>query len=174
MSDTGKANKYTYELRYYLQSAQNKDELVFIQDEKSGNLLYDFLGFYQRPIFMFKNAHLIFDEELNIQDKMKEYDLMIDDTILTNYQFIKSEDSVMIQLSDVFVGILARYFRFINTNISNVYDVIDNFSKNQLSSFCKLNLILNISVSENPAFWDMFLCNDMRRIFTDLVEKYSA
>ena len=172
ISDTGKANYYTYELRYYLQSAQNKDELVFIQDEESGNLLHDFLGFYQRKIYMFKNSHLVFDEEIEIQDKMKECDLLVDNEIISNYQFIKSEESVMIQLSDVFVGILARYFRFINTNMNHIEKKCCEFDKDQMIAFKKLNHILRYSEKENNAFWDMFLCEDMRRLFLFFVETY--
>ena len=170
ISDTGKANIYTYELRYYLQSAQNKDELAFIQDEESGNLLHDFLGFYQRKIYMFKNSHLVFDEEIEIQDKMMEYDLLVDNEVMSNFQFIKSEENVMIQLSDVFVGILAKYYRFINTNLDQVEKKISKFDKEQIVAFKKLNKILRYSEQENNAFWDMFLCEDMRRMFSSIVD----
>ena len=167
-------NDFTYKLRMNLLLAQNKDELVFIQDEEIGSLLKDFLFFYQRPIYMFKNSQIIFDEELSIQDKIGSYDLAIDGKVLANYSFVNSTSNVMVQLSDVFVGILARYFRFINTNIAEVESQIEKFDKQQLFVFNKLNYILNISFSENSAFWDMFLCIDMKRTFSSLVDKYSS
>lgn len=172
ISDTGKANEYIYELRYSLQSAQNKEELTFIQDEEEGNLLHDFLGFYQRKVYMFKNSHLIFDEEVEIQEKMAKNELMVDDKVLSNYQFVNSEDNVMIQLSDVFVGILARYFRFINTNLDHIEAECCKFNKDQIIAFKKLNKILRYSEKENSAFWDMFLGKDMRCMFLFLVETY--
>lgn len=171
--NSGKANNLTYKLRLYFQLAQEKDELTFIQDEESGTFLRNFLHFYLRPIYMFKNSHLYFDEELNIQEIMQSTEVSLNGIVMDNYEFVNSKNNVMIQLSDVFVGILARYLRFVNTNILHVYDVIANFNEEQLTSYCKLNYILNTSVSMNPAFWDMFLCNDMRRIFTDLVERYN-
>lgn len=172
ISDTGKANKYTYELRYNLQSAQNREELTFIQDEEEGNLLHDFLEFYQRKVYMFRNSHLIFDEEVEIQERMAKNEISVDDKIISNYKFVKSDDYVMIQLSDVFVGILARYFRFINTNLDHIEEEFCKFNKDQMIAFIKLNKILRYSEIENSAFWDMFLCEDMRRIFSFLVETY--
>lgn len=172
--DTGKANIYTYELRYNLQSAQNKNELVFIQDEEAGNLLHDFLCFYQRKIYMFKNSNLIFDEEVEIQNKMAESELIVDNKILSNYRFIKSDECVMIQLSDVFMGVLARYFRFVNTNLSQLDNKCCVLDKNQMITFKKLNQILRYSEKDNSAFWEMFLCEDMRRAFSSLVDKYGS
>ncbi len=171
--NSGNANNLTYKLRLYFQLAQEKDELTFIQDEADGRFIDNFLQFYLRPIYMFKNSHLYFDEELNIQEIMQSHSVSLNGIIMANYEFVNSKNNVMIQLSDVFTGILAKYLRFVNTNLLHINDIIVNFSKEQLMSFCKLNYILNTSVSENPAFWDMFLCNDMRRIFTDIVEKYN-
>lgn len=170
---TESTNNYTYKLRMLLQLAQDKRELVFIQKEECGSLLRDFLHFYQRPIYMFKNSNIVFDEELSIQEEMASYQLLLDGVLLDNYQFVNSVDNVMVQISDVFVGVLARYFRFINTNIDNVDELISKYNKEQINSFCKLNYILNCSCEENSAFWDMFLCDKMRRTFTHLVEKYS-
>ena len=171
--NSGKANYITYELRSYLQIAQEKDELSFVQDEESGTFLCDFLQFYFRPVYMFKNSQIFFDEELSIQEKMESITMVIDSKELKNFQFVNSKSNVMVQLSDVFVGIMARYFRFINSNITDVERLVDGFDKQQEVAFNKLNYILNISVSENSAFWDMFLCTDMREVFSSLVDKHN-
>lgn len=175
MADTGRANELTYKLRLAFQLAQEKTELPFIQDEDTGSLLQSFFHFYLRPIYMFKNSQLIFDEELSIQEKMESYCLSLDGATLENYNFVNSKENVMVQLSDVMMGIIARYLRFVNMNIDNI-DNIDNvvskFDANQLVSLYLLNNILDISASENPAFWNMFLCNDMRCAFSYIVNKY--
>lgn len=171
--NSGKANDLTYKLRLYFQIAQEKDELSFIQDEESGTFLYDFLHFYLRPVYMFKNSQIYFDEELSLQEKMESIAMVIDSVELKNYQFVNSKSNVMVQLSDVFVGIMARYFRFINSNITDVERMVNGFDKQQTIAFSKLNYILNISLSENSAFWDMFLCTDMRAAFSSLVDKYN-
>ena len=169
--NTGKANNLTYKLRVLFQLAENKDELTFIQDEVTGTMIKDFTHFYQRPIYMFCNSHIVFDEETYIQESVKSYKLTLDGKELDNYQFIDSKSEVMVQLSDVFVGILARYLRFINTNINIVDSIVEQFDEQQLASFKKLNYILRISEAENSAFWDMFTSSDMRTAFSMLVEK---
>jgi hypothetical protein len=169
--NTGKANNLTYKLRVLFQLAENKDELTFIQDEVTGTMIKDFAHFYQRPIYMFCNSHIVFDEETYIQESVKSYKLTLDGKELDNYQFIDSKSEVMVQLSDVFVGILARYLRFINTNINIVDSIVEQFDEQQLASLIKLNYILRISEAENSAFWDMFTSSDMRTAFSMLVEK---
>lgn len=174
IANTGKANDFTYKLRILFQLAQSKSKLIFIQDEEGGSLLQSFWQFYMRPIYMFRNSNIVFDEELEIQEKVDSCRMIVDDAVLNNYKFVNSKSNVMIQLSDVFSGVLARYFRFLNTNLNNVEEHIAKFDPVQLLTFNKLNHILNISYMENSAFWDMFVCNDMRRLFTDIVEKYSS
>lgn len=152
--------------------AQEKTELSFIQDEDAGILLQSFLHFYVRPIYMFKNSLIIFDEELSIQEKLESYCLSLDGATQNNYQFVNSKENVMVQLSDVMIGIIARYLRFVNMNLNCVDDAVSKFNANQLASLYQLNNILNISVSDNPAFWNLFLCNDMRSMFSYIVDTY--
>ena len=78
----------------------------------------------------------------------------------------------MVQLSDVIMGIVARYLRFVNTELDHIDDSISRFDANQLASLYQLNNILNISASDNPAFWDLFLSNDTRGTFSYVVDKY--
>lgn len=172
IADTGLANEFTYKLRLDFLLAQEMPELTFIQDEDSGSLLHNFFQFYLRPIYMFKNSQIIMDEELSIQEKLKPYCLSLDGEHIRNYQFVNSRDNVMVQLSDVTMGIIARYLRFVNVNIDKIDNVISKFDANQLASLYLLNSILDISASENPAFWDMFLCHDMRSAFSYIVNKY--
>lgn len=172
IADTGRANELTYKLRIGFQLAQEKTELPFIQDEDTGSLLQNFFHFYVRPIYMFKNSQIIFDEELSIQEKLSHYCLSLDGATLDNYQFVNSKNTIMVQLSDVIMGIVARYLRFVNMELYHIDDSISRLDANQLTSLYQLNNILNISASENPAFWDLFLCNDMREIFSYVVDKY--
>ena len=98
--------------------------------------------------------------------------MLLDGSTLENYEFVNSKDNVMVQLSDVMMVVIARYLRFVNTNIDYIDDTVSKFDTNQLASFYQLNNILNISVLENSAFCDLFLCNDMRSKFSYIVDKY--
>ena len=172
IADTGQANELTYKLRLAFQVAQDKKEFPLIQDEDTGILLQSFFHFYLRPIYMYKNSQIIFDEELSIQEKLESYNLLLDGATLDNHLFVNSKENVMIQLSDVMVGIIARYLRFVNMNLDCIDEAVSKFDANQLASLFQLNNILNISVSYNSAFWDLFLCNDMRSRFSYIVDKY--
>lgn len=172
IADTGRANELTYKLRIGFQLAQEKAEFPFIQDEDTGSLLQSFFHFYVRPMYMFKNSQIFFDEELSIQEKLAPYCLSLDGATLDNFQFVNSKNNVMVQLSDVIMGIVARYLRFVNTELDHIDDSISRFDANQLASLYQLNNILNISASDNPAFWDLFLSNDTRGTFSYVVDKY--
>ena len=174
MIATGDANELTYRLRMLFLLAKEKDELVFIQDEETGSMIKSFTHFYQRPIYMFKNSTLVFDEETALEGNLQACDLILEGKALHNYQFVNSKNNVMVQLSDVFVGVLARFFRFINANIGAADGLVDSFDNQQSITFNKFSYILSLSETENSAFWDLFLCKDMRIIFVDLVEKHKS
>lgn len=172
MADTGRANEFTYKLRLFFQLAQEKKKLLFIQDEDTGSLLQNFFQFYLRPIYMFKNSQIILDEESRIQKEMESYCLSVDGVTLENYKFVNSKHNVMVQLSDVMMGIVARYLRFINMNIDNVDNAVSKLDTYQLASLYQLNNILSVSVSDNSAFWELFMCKDMRSMFSYTVNRY--
>lgn len=173
IADTGKANIYTYKLRLYIQLGLGKQELVFIQSETGGELLHDFLPFYIRPIYMFINSSIIFDEEKNIHEMMKDEQLIIEGKVLDNYQFVDSCDDVMIQMSDVFVSVMAKYLQYVNEFLDNVHKRLEVYDETQRNAFIKLNYLLELSVAENSAFGDMFMSSDTRRVFSQLVDEYS-
>lgn len=173
IAETGKANIYTYKLRLYIRLGLDKQKLVFIQDETEGELLHDFLPFYLRPIYMFVNSSIIFDGELNIHEMMKDEQLIIEGKVLDNYQFVDSCNDVMIQLSDVFVSVMAKYLQYINEFLDDIHKRLAVFDETQRNAFIKLNYLLELSVAENSAFWDMFMSSDTRRVFSQLVDEYS-
>ena len=121
---------------------------------------------------MFVNSKIYFDQEQNIETMFRGFSIIIDNRVQKNYQFLDSKDSIMIQLSDVFVGIMAKYLQFVSTNIDIVEVLVGKFDETQISSFRKLNYILNKSVDENKAFLDMFVCQDTRRMISHLAESY--
>ncbi|MEM5643091.1 hypothetical protein AAHB52_20910 [Bacillus toyonensis] len=78
---------------------------------------------------MFKNALHFFDEEFDVQNEIKKTGIKLDQEEMTNYEFIKSDNSIFIQLSDITVGILGKLFEFIKPipidKIENVYTSFD-------------------------------------------------
>lgn len=172
ITNTGKATEKTYKLRCYVMLGKDKEELIFIQDEEKCELLHDFTCFYYRPIYLFTGSKIFFDQENNIEEMMENQRLVVNGNVLNNFQFVDSRKDIMIQLSDVFVGLMAKYLQFINSNVDNVEKLVSQFDNKQISSFRKFNFILDKSINENEAFWDMFVCQDVRRLLSSLVNTY--
>lgn len=70
---------------------------------------------YVEPIYMFPHSQHIFNEEVEIVNKIKDIPICIDNQILCNYAFVKSESSRWIQLSDVIIGLLGKMFLYANS-----------------------------------------------------------
>ncbi|PIB61904.1 DUF3800 domain-containing protein [Pseudomonas sp. 2822-17] len=98
-----------------LLEAKSLTELAFIVDETPNQLIKGFQDIFLNRIARFKNSTHIFDEEPTIQKaiegvRIKDGDRYID------FSFADSKAVPGIQLSDVIVGFLGKYFTFIERN----------------------------------------------------------
>lgn len=129
-------------LRQILKEAKKKDSLPFIMNEEDHVLLKDLSQFYLRPIYLFKNSTHIFDNEDSVSETLNEYKILDGTEEIKNYKFIDSQSNPLVQLSDVFVGIIGKLTNYLNTSTK---DNIDNdFSS--LSSIQESNIDLLIDV----------------------------
>jgi len=136
-----------------LEKALDTGELIFIMNEKNNILISDLSQFYLRPIYMFKNSKHIFDEELFIQKIINEIELYDSDDILENYTFIQSNSEIMIQISDVLVGLMGKYFSFINSiTIQEINTIKSTFNKMQNENFQLFKELIIKSDKESNAF----------------------
>lgn len=143
-------------LRCVLICAKESSELIFVQNEEEGQLIKSLAEFYIQEIYMFKNAKIIFDEEKQVLEYINKISILVDGDCQSNYSFVDSKDSIMIQLSDVFVGLVGRYLDFIMQHINDIEDQIKCFNECQRENFILLNKILNNSQLENNAFINQF------------------
>ena len=77
---------------------------------------------------------------------------MYEGNVLCHYSFCDSSINAMIQLSDYIVGILRKYFIFLDRLQQEVDADIDSFDKVQMKNFQLLNKTLNRSLLYNPLF----------------------
>jgi len=91
---------------------------------------------------------------------------------MTNYQFVDSKTSTLIQLSDIFVGVIARYHKFIDYYGDGCEEIINSFDENQLRRFKKLNALLCGSRDFNPLFVHHIDSIEMNAKYNYLIEKY--
>ncbi|MEA4905171.1 MAG: DUF3800 domain-containing protein [Petrimonas sp.] len=103
-------------LRQILKEAKKKGSLPFIQDEDDYILLKDLSHFYLRPIYLFKNSTHIFDNEDSISETLKEYKILDGEDEIKNYTFVDSKTEQLIQLSDIFVGLIGKLTNYLNTS----------------------------------------------------------
>lgn len=109
-------------LRQILKEAKKKGSLPFIMDEEDYVLLNDLSQFYLRPIYTFKYSTHIFDNEDDIAETLKDYKILDGKHEIKNYRFVDSQTNLLIQLSDVFVGIMGKLTNYFNTSTREKID----------------------------------------------------
>lgn len=130
-------------------------ELPFISGFHGKELISSFMVFYLRNIYLFKNSRHIFDEEKSIEDDIKEFDLTENSIPIQNHEFVKSNDSKAVQLSDVVVGFLGKYFTYLK-NVSDEQLTLDKseLTNNQKNTLEALKELIDVSDDLSRGFFN--------------------
>lgn len=143
-------------IKQLFEEAKDKEELCFLQDNEDLILTKGYESLYIRPICLFKDSTHIFDEESEIVDKMNDITLVVDDATLRNYSFVKSHDNMMIQLSDVIVGVIGKMAEYTNCSsiesISQKIDGLEGVQKENLMLIAKI-------IASSEECCKAFFCN---------------
>jgi hypothetical protein len=129
-------------LRQILKEARKKGSLPFIMDEDDYILLSDLSQFYLRPIYTFKNSTHIFDNEDSVIEILKDYKILDGQEEIKNYTFVDSQSDQLVQLSDVFVGLMGKLTNYLNTSSREKIDI--DFGG--LSAIQQINIDLLINI----------------------------
>lgn len=129
-------------LRQILKEAKKNKDLPFIMNEEDYILLKDLSQFYLRPIYLFKNSTHILDNEDSIEEIFQKFKILDLDEEIKNYSFVDSKSDSLVQLSDIFVGIMGKLKSYINCN--TIEEIRNNL--NSLSDIQEANLDLLISL----------------------------
>lgn len=113
-------------LRQILKEANKKNSLPFIMGGEDLILIDNFLIFYLRPIYLFKNSTHIFDNEDVITDLLKDYKISDGISEIKNYSFVDSKTNQLTQLSDIVVGLISKLLLFLKS--STKYEIYNTFS----------------------------------------------
>lgn len=150
-----KANKYTDLITMALiDSEENKRDLVFIEGEKKGILIDDFHHFYTTRICTLAYSNLTFDKEDDIAAHLHQTSISINGQQLHNYTFVKSDLNTYIQLSDIIVSLIAKYFNFLDREWTSVRKDLDGLKYLDKDNLYLLNDILVYSENESKLFTD--------------------
>lgn len=138
------------QLLIILLQTSDRKELVFIMNEKDHLLLPNLLIFYISPLYTFLNSTHTFDNEEEIKKELSKYNFTYNGKPFRNYNFIDSKNSDLVQLSDIFVGILGKYIDYRNKNIiEDIFNDIDDFSDLQRENLIDFIQLIIRSESKN-------------------------
>lgn len=140
-------------LRQILKEASKQNALPFIMDEDDYILLKDFSNFYLKRIYMFKNSEHIFDDEKSVVEIIGKYHILDNGEEIKNYKFVDSQTNPIVQLSDVFVGLMGKLTTYLNT--SSREEIIKDFGSLSPLQEANIDLLLDVidkSDKRNIAF----------------------
>lgn len=96
---------YTETLRQMVKAAARADELVLLDGNPEGVLVDGFSSHYLTACIMLPRATHCFNNEFRVSKVLSD---------AKNCTFVDSKNEPLIQLSDVWVGLLSRLFRFLD------------------------------------------------------------
>ena len=91
-------------LRQMARASSGSESLALLKDNPPDTLVEGFSDHYQQVCLFFPKAFHCFDDETHVFMDIVDGD---------NYDFVDSESNLFVQLSDVWVGLLSRCFRFL-------------------------------------------------------------
>lgn len=120
-------------------------ELPFLHGNESGELIHGLGNWYIRPVYTFRNAVHIFDEEKDIQEYFEVFEVWDGDRRV-NYDFRESSTEIGIQLSDIIAGIFGRHFQFLNSHsMGELLRRRDAFTAEQAENLERLRILVDKS-----------------------------
>jgi hypothetical protein len=138
-------NGATDMLRRLLSRATSLDELIFLIGGDSGLLIGGFSEFFLSRICTFKNACHILDEEKEVQAALAHFRIM-NGLQEMQVSFVDSKKVPEIQFSDVVVGLLGKYFSFVEkTPFSKLMTLRSGLSPVQKKNVELLGELISIS-----------------------------
>lgn len=137
-------------------------------------MLKELTMIYRNEIYTWINSQLVFDNEIDVIYPLKNEPTSMHGELLTNYVFVDSKTDPMVQLSDVAVGIVAKYLSFIDQHGRNTVSVVDStFNGKQLGIFRKVNTVLKQSRDHNPLFFNQTTSLEYHGLLNDLIDNYA-
>lgn len=151
-------------LRGFLKESISKNELAFIENNRDHELIEDFVHFYANPIYMFINSIHEFDEESSVFEVIDDMNMTFNGMPIKNYKQSNSKDNKLVQISDVTVGIIAKFVDFVvSTNFNELPSIIEGLNELEKNSFDLLKKLVNKSNEFNIALLHFSMSHEDRR-----------
>lgn len=172
---------FEFELfRQIIKSKRNSEELIFLKNNNDKIIFENFYSLRQQKCIIFDDSYHIFDKELR-DEKFMSLNPMTKDgkTIFVNYTFEDSKKYRLIQISDVVVSLIGKFFDYIDNNsIEVIKKEIKTINKTQKYNLKQLINLINKSYNEekfliealNSMDYNMSRNNIMKYIERALIE----
>ena len=148
-------------MRQMLKDVGRHGDISLLYDNDSNILVSEYYAFYLSRCYTYKNAKHYFDFEKVIKAKMDETELMNNSVPFKNYEFVESKEIELIQISDVFVGVLSRVFRYLDNITVDDIEEIDRVKHAQaIENLQKLHELIIRADRKHPMLIQN--ANDMR------------
>lgn len=137
-----------------VESMKYKNNLLFLKGHEEKTIVPGFGYLRQQKCIIFDSSFHTFDDEIYDENYMKNYPLTVNNNgILKNYEFKSSISERLIQISDIVVSILSKFFTYIDaTNSEVIRNEILNLNKIQKESLVLLFDLINSSNEQNSFF----------------------
>lgn len=115
-----------------LKIACKQTELSFLQGNPDRTILKNYSPFYMRPIGVFPYATHVFGNEYKVEEIFNKYNFSYNGNKINNYCFVNSTDNLLVQVSDCTVGLIGKFYTFINSIDSNeAYQMLSSITPKQ-------------------------------------------
>ena len=158
-------------LRQGLKSACKQNELVFLQDNDEKMIIESFFPFYLRPIGVFSSAKHVFDNEYLIEEQFEKYELFDMGKCVNNYCFVDSKDNLFVQVSDCIIGLLGKYYTYINNiTINDAEQLFESITAEQKSTLKLLSQVIIKSENYSKLLFNSVESTEERNICAYILE----
>ena len=106
----GEKDFYLENFRQLLKANGRKGELFFIEDNTPGLLVEEYFGLRYDRCALYKDSMHYFDEEAEAELAFKNITYTLKGEKMSNFKFINSKNERLIQISDVWVGLIGKLF----------------------------------------------------------------
>ncbi|MDE6585966.1 MAG: DUF3800 domain-containing protein [Clostridia bacterium] len=130
-------------LRQIIKEASRQEILDYFDGEESYIIFSNMASIYLTETLKFAKAEIIFDEEQFISELVADLQPRI--------KFIDSKSEVLVQLSDVVVGLISKYFSFLEAS-EEVILTVQDFTDKQRTVLKKLLNVIIRSAKYNSLF----------------------
>lgn len=127
-------------------------EMPFIVDNDDDVLIDSFQHLFLRPLYIYPTSSHIFDNESEVQEDLANKQVRYKGKFV-EYSFVKSHESIEVQLSDGICGLLGSHFNFLEQHtFPELVNIKKNLNPIQKQTLSLLRELIDLSNAQSNGF----------------------